>query len=179
MFTPRLPAALLVVMLAQGAAGCADSETGPSPSPVGSTPVAMREQTAVGPCGTTETTFYGCAYTRRGVSLTGRVYESTQTGPVGISGVYVYCEACGLQTHTWAMTDSNGFYRFSGDLATGGGVWLAPGFLTAIGIEHAGYQDPPGLAPLHGPMFVIPSGPGWREVLIDSDTQFDIQLARR
>ena len=113
------------------------------------------------------------------MSLTGRVYELTPTGPVGIAGAAVYCEACGLQTHSWATADSNGFYSFSGDLGNGGGVWLASGFLTAIGVEHTGYQDPPGLPPLRGPLFHIPSGPGWREVSIDGDTRFDIQLVRR
>lgn len=111
--------------------------------------------------------------------LTGLVYEMTSTGPIGIAGASVYCEACGLQTHTWATADSNGFYSFSGDLATGGGVWLSPGVLTAIGVEHRGYQDPPGLPPLRGPLFHVPSGSGWREVLIDGDTRFDIQLVRR
>jgi hypothetical protein len=113
------------------------------------------------------------------VSLTGVVYEVTQTGPAGIAGALVYCEACGLLTHTWATADSNGFYRFSGDLANGGGVWLSPGFLTAILVQHTGYQDPPALPPLRGPIFHIPDGPGWREVLIDGDTRFDIELARR
>jgi hypothetical protein len=64
-------------------------------------------------------------------------------------------------------------------LTIGGGVWIAPGFLTAISIQHTGYQDPPGLPPLRGPMFHIPNGSGWREVLIDGDTRFDIQLVRR
>ncbi len=116
---------------------------------------------------------------RRGVSLTGRVYELTDTGPVGIAGASVYCEACGLKTHAWATADSNGFYSFSGDLANGGGVWLSSGFLTAIGVEHTGYQDPAGLPPLRGPLFVIPTGPGWREVSVEGDTRFDIQLERR
>jgi len=178
MITPRPPfvaetlVALLLVVLAQGAAGCTDSGTSPSPVAPASVPVALA------PC-TAPETFYGCGYTRQGVSLTGQVYELTPTGRVGIAGASVYCEACGLQTHSWAKADSNGFYSFSGDLANGGGVWLSSGFLTAIGIEHAGYQDPPGLPPLRGPLYTIPPGPGWREVLIDGDTRFDIQLARR
>jgi hypothetical protein len=138
----------------------------------------MPQQQPVATCAT-PVTFYGCAYSLRGVILSGRVYEMTETGPVGIAGAWVYCEACGLETHTSATTDSNGFYSFSGDLASGGGVWLASGFLTAISIEHALYRDPPGLLPLRGPLFHIPNGPGWREVLIDGDTRFDIQLVRR
>jgi len=121
----------------------------------------------------------GCTYTRREARLTGLVYEITRAGPVGIAGASVYCEACDLQTHTWATADTNGFYSFSGDLARGGGVWLSSGILTAIGVEHRDYQDPPGLPPLRGPLFHFPSGPGWREVLIEGDTRFDIQLVRR
>ena len=178
MITPRPPfvaetlVALLLVVLAQGAAGCTDSGT--SPSPVA--PASVR--VALAPC-TAPETFYGCGYTRQGVSLTGQVYELTPTGRAGIAGASVYCEACGLQTHSWAKADSNGFYSFSGDLANGGGVWLSSGFLTAIGVQHTGYQDPPGLPPLRGPLFYIPPGPGWREVSINGDTRFDIELASR
>jgi hypothetical protein len=174
--TTRILRALVLVVLAQGVPGC--SGPGVSPTPLLPAPIPVAQQSPVVPCISPET-FYGCAYARRGVSLTGMVYEVTATGPVGIAGVDVYCEACGVMTHTWATTDTNGVYRFSGDLASGGGVWLSPGFLTAIGVQHTSYQDPPGLPPLRGPMFHIPSGPGWREVLIDGDTRFDIQLVRR
>jgi len=179
MTTPRplLLAGTCLGVLALGVSSCSDSGT--SPSPVVTAPVPTAQQPALAPCATTEISFYGCAYTRRGVALTGQVYELTQTGKVGIAGAHVYCEACGLQTHSWSTTDSNGFYRFSADLENGGGVWLSSGFLTAIGVERAGYQDPPGLPPLRGPMFHIPTGPGWREVSIDGDTRFDIQLVRQ
>ena len=173
----RALVALVFVVLA-GTSGCGgpassavvSSPTAPSPVPPPPTPGA--------PCIFPES-FYGCGYARRGVSLTGVVYEVTEAGWAGIAGAHVYCEACGLMTHTWATADSNGFYSFSGDIASGGGVWVSPGFLTAIGVERAGYQDPPGLPPLRGPLFHIPSGPGWREVLIDGDTRLDIQLVRR
>jgi len=100
------------------------------------------------------------------------VYEETPTGRVGIAGASVYCEKCGEITHTWAIADAKGFYRFPGDLATGGGVWLYPGIRTAVRARKDGYQDPPGI-PL---MF---NSTGWREVLIGGDTRFDIQLVRR
>ena len=149
MSTPRPPfvaetlVALLLVVLA-GASGCTDSGTSPSPLAAASVPVAPA------PACRAET-FYGCAYTRQGVSLTGQVHQLTPTGRAGIAGAAVYCEACGLETHTWATADSNGFYSFSGDVASGGGVWISSGFLTAIGVEHSGYQDPPGLPPLRAP----------------------------
>ena len=180
MTTPRPPfvAGTLVALLlgAVGASGCGDPGTSPSP---GATPSAPGSPSAPVASCAAPATFYGCAYTLQGVSLTGQVFELTPTGRVGIADAWVYCEACGLQTHSWAQADSNGFYTFSGDVASGGGVWLASGFLTMIGVEHAGYQDPPGLPALRGPMFGIPTGPGWREVLIDGDTRFDIQLARQ
>jgi len=108
------------------------------------------------------------------VSLSGVVYELTPTGRTPIAGAVVYCEPCGDETHTFANADENGFYHFSGDLATGGGVWVAPGVPTPIvvGYYNKDYEDPPGLP-------VTSRGPGWREVLIDGDTRFDIELVRR
>jgi hypothetical protein len=108
------------------------------------------------------------------VSLSGVVYELTPAGRIPIAGAVVYCEPCGLETHTFAYADDNGFYRFSGDLATGGGVWVAPGVptLIAVGLYNRDFEDPPGLPPLR-------FGPGWRAVLIDGDTSFDIELVRR
>jgi hypothetical protein len=171
----------ILVLMPMAVSGCGGSDVSPTPLATPVTPEVGRvfQPPPSVPCVSPETSFYGCAYTRRGVTLTGQVYEATETGPVGIAGADVYCEACGLTTHTWAKSDKNGFYSFSGDLASGGGVWLAPGFLTAISIQHTGYQDPPGLPPLRGPMFHIPDGSGWREVLIEGDTRFDIQLVRR
>ena len=111
-------------------------------------------------------------YTLTAVSLYGLVYEETPGGRVGIAGAAVYCEVCGVETHSWAFADANGVYRFSADITTGGGVWLRPGTFTAVGVEREGYQDPPGV-PL---MF---NSTGWRQVVITGDTEFDIQLARR
>ena len=114
----------------------------------------------------------GGTYTLTAVSLYGLVYEDTAAGRVGIGGAAVYCEVCGADTHTWAIADANGFYRFSSDIATGGGVWLRTGALTVVGVEHDGYQDPPGVPPMFNTT-------GWRQVMISGDTQFDVQLVRR
>jgi hypothetical protein len=104
------------------------------------------------------------------VSLSGVVYELTPTGRRPIAGAFVYCELCGTETHTFATADENGFYHFSGDLETGGGVWLVPGVRTpiAVGLYNSDFTDPPGQP-----------RPGWREVLITGDTRFDIELVRR
>ena len=113
--------------------------------------------------------------TLTGVSLSGVVYELTPTGRRPIPKAYVYCEACSEQTHMFVLADEGGFYQFSGDVASGGGVWLIPGVPTDIavgGSYNPDYEDPPGLTPAR-------RGPGWREVLIDGDTRFDIELVRR
>ena len=178
--TCRTVAPLILLLLAHGTLACSGSGGSASlPLPAAPSAVSPPAPPApAAPCIAPET-FYGCSYTRVGASLSGMVYEVTPAGPVGIPGAYVYCEACGLITHTWATADASGVYRFSGDLATGGGIWLSPGFLTAIAVQHKGYQDPPGLPPLRGPLFHIPSGPGWREVSIEGDTRFDIELVRQ
>ena len=50
-------------------------------------------------------------------------------------------------------------------------MWVAPGVPTpiAVGYYNKDYEDPPGLPAMR-------QGPGWREVLIDGDTRFDIEL---
>ena len=109
------------------------------------------------------------------VSLSGVIYELTPTGRTPIARALVYCELCGKETHTWATADEKGAYRFSGDLATNGGVWLASGVPTPIAVGgwfNKDFEDPPGLP-------VLRQGPGWREVQIDGDTRFDIELVRR
>jgi hypothetical protein len=114
------------------------------------------------------------APTLRGVSLSGVVYELTAAGRLPIAGAIVYCEPCGEATHTFAYADGNGFYHFSGDLAKGGGVWVVAGMPTpiAVGAYNQDFKDPPGLPPVR-------QGPGWRAVLIEGDTVFDIELVRR
>ncbi len=65
-------------------------------------------------------------------------------------------------------TDKDGFYSFKG-------VWLSSGIATPLRVAKDGYQDPAGLPP----RTTMPLGPGWREVLINGDTRFDMQLVRR
>jgi len=112
--------------------------------------------------------------TLMGVSLSGVVWELTPGGRTPIAAAIVYCEPCGEETHTFATADENGFYHFSGDLARGGGVWVAAGVPTpiAVGYYNKDFKDPPGLPAMR-------QGPGWREVLIDGDTIFDIELVHR
>ncbi len=155
------------MLLGLGLCGCGGSDSTATPF----TPSARPPQ-AVAPAPAPRPSFP--PGTLRGVSLSGVVYELTPTGRTPIAAAVVYCELCGEETHTFATADGNGFYQFSGDLAKGGGVWVVPGVATpiAVGYYNKDYEDPPGL-PAMG------HGPGWREVLIDGDTRFDIELVRR
>ena len=154
-----------VLVVALGLGGCdgSDSSLTPlAPSPLPPQAVVRPPTAASFPPGTLT-----------GVSLSGVVYELTPTGRKPIAGAIVYCELCAKETHTFATADDNGFYHFSGDLSTGGGVWLTPGVPTPIAVDYnTDFEDPQGLP--------VPSrGPGWRDVLIDGDTRFDIELVRR
>ncbi len=156
----------LVLALGLGGCGGFDSPVTPvTPSQV--PPQAVVPAPAPG-------SLFPPGYTLRGVSLSGVVYELTPKGRIPIARAIVYCEPCGEQTHTFATADDKGFYHFSGDLASGGGVWVFPRAFTpiAVGFYNKDYEDPPGL-PTMG------HGPGWREVLIDGDTRLDIELVRR
>ena len=104
------------------------------------------------------------------VTLSGVVFEETPTGRAPIERVWVYCEPCSEETHGGTYTDSNGFYSFTG-------VWTDPDFFpTRIHISKDGYVDPAGLPTPTPPN---PSGAGWREVVINGNTEFDVQLVRR
>ena len=157
-----------VLVLALGLGGCGGSDSPAMPL----TPSPLPPQTVVPAPAPGHPWLPG--HTLRGVSLSGVVYELTPTGRTPIAGAVVYCEPCGEETHSFADADENGFYHFSGDLASGGGVWVAPGVPTPIvvGYYNKDYEDPPGLP-------LTSRGPGWREVLIDGDTRFDIELVRR
>jgi hypothetical protein len=158
-----------VLVLALGLSGCGGSDSPATPL----TPSSPPQQVVV-PAPTTPACGFLCGFTLVSVSLSGVVYELTPAGRTPIAGAVVYCESCGKETHTFATADDDGFYHFSGDLASGGGVWLATGVPTdiAVGYYNKDYEDPPGLPAMR-------QGPGWRAVLIDGDTSFDIELVRR
>jgi hypothetical protein len=150
-------AVALLVLLA-GLSDCGGDDVLPSPSVVQPPPVVLPPSSP--------TSDWLAGYTLTAVSLSGTVYESTATGPVPIDGALVYCELCGEITHTWATADTNGFYRFPGNLADGGGVWLRPGVSTPIFVRADGYYDPT-------------NRDGQRSVLIVGDTRLDFELVRR
>ena len=156
--TNRTNAGVLVLALATGLAGC-DGANSPAPTApsVAQAPVPSSAPTRTPtpwPPGVLS------AYT-----LSGVVLEVTTTGERPIEGVAVYCELCGEATHSWAFTDRTGFYSFTG-------VWTTPGARTPVWFSKEGYVDPPGVPRLVGES-------GYRQVLVDGDTRFDVQLVRR
>lgn len=114
--SPRTGIVLLV--LAQGLAGCAG--TGSSPAPTAPSTITQARPN------------YPTSAALSGVTLFGVVSEMTSTGQLPIEDVEVYCDSCGELRHTWTHTDGNGFYSFSGDLAHGGGVWVQAGFTNPL-----------------------------------------------
>jgi hypothetical protein len=156
------PSLLLALLLALSGCGghSLPMPVGPSPVP----PQAVVPRPGAFPGGTL-----------RNVSVSGVVYELTATGRVPIPKAYVYCEVCSAETHMFNIADENGFYQFSGDVASGGGVWVTQGIPTEIYVGtsyNPNFRDPPGVTPSR-------RGAGWREVMIDGDTRFDIELVRR
>ncbi len=148
----------LLFLLAAGLVGCEGaSPTSPTPPAHQALPPAASPAPGVN--------------TLNGVTLFGVVFETTLTGPSPIADVLLYCDACGVEGHTWLETDANGYYSFSGDLDSGGGIWLSSG-PTVLLVAKEGYHDPAGKPGTTGFDSV-------REVTINGDTRYDIQLVRR
>lgn len=150
----------LVVLVANGLAGCGaeavrssvpSAPSAPTPPPA-ELPIAQQMAAAGLVFNPTRT-------------LSGFVYEVVEGGEAPIEGVRVYCEPCTEETHSDTYTDKSGFYTFTG-------VW---GNAFSIWVTKDGYGDPPGSKPNTG----FPRGPGWRDVTINGDTRFNIELARK
>ena len=153
----RMNTGVLVLALVTGVAGCdganSPAPTAPSTAQAPLPPPAPTRIPAQFPPGVLS------AYT-----LSGVVFEATTTGKTPIPGVDVYCELCGEETHSWTLTDSNGFYSFTG-------VWTTPGVRTPLWFSKGGYADPPGVPLCH---YLS----GCRQVLVNGDTRFDVELVR-
>ena len=95
------------------------------------------------------------------ITLAGVVFEVVHDEEVPIEGAWVYCELCTQETHAGMYTDNKGVYSFKG-------VWVGDDAFW-ISARKDGYRDPPDTA----------DWPGYREVTINGDTRFSIQLARK
>jgi hypothetical protein len=135
-----------------------------SPSPTQPTPLTQPPPVVVPS---------GPASTVADVTLSGVVYEVTPTGRMPIEGVRVF-----LTDDQDIATDTHGFFSFRP-------VWVCPcsyqpwvdAGITLISVSKNGYDDPAGQpASVFGGFY---AGPGWRDVTINGDTRFDIQLVRR
>ena len=95
-------------------------------------------------------------------TLSGVVFEVTESGRLPIEGVSVYCDSCGDPFgHTYAYTDPDGFYRFA---------WSANGATPLIvGKEGYALAGTPTVGPVEG----------WIVATVNGDTRFDIELVRR
>lgn len=149
---------ILLLVLAVGVGAC-DSRNLASPSPL-SAPLVVQEQASVPTATRAFPPGVLSDYT-----LSGVVFEVTATGATPIQGANVYCELCLAGTHSWALTDSKGFYSFTG-------VWTEPDVRTQLWFGKEGYTDPPGVPPVFNQS-------GWRQVLVTDDTRFDVQLVRK
>jgi hypothetical protein len=155
----RLTTIVLLLFAGELAIGCSGSSSAPTaPSTTPQAPLRYPNATLTG------------------VTLFGVVADVTPTGQRPIEGVAVYCDSCGAFGHALVNTDVNGYYSFSGDLARGGGVWVRARVPNLLIVSKAGYQDPPELPALSA---LVEDSAGAREVMINGDTRFDIQLVRR
>ena len=145
---------LVLVLLAAGVAGCDNPIVSPRP------PGPSGDRGDHGPIDTT--------FNIADVTLSGVVYDTTSGARVPLAGVTVLNgEGNG------ALTDENGFYsmRPVWVCPCAAEPWIAAG-TTFLWVEKAGYIDPPGT-----PASVFPrQGPGTRDVRIDGDTRFDLEL---
>jgi len=150
----------LLLLLAVGVSGC-ESRNLASPSPLPSPSTSAFQQPASVP--TPPRAFPPGVLSN--YTLSGVVFEVTATGETPIQGADVYCELCLAGTHSWALTDSKGFYSFTG-------VWTEPDVRTQLWFGKAGYTDQPGVP-------LVFNQSGWRQVLVAGDTRFDVQLVRK
>lgn len=157
----RFALAGILWWLAIGSIGCsvpASPSGPPTPPPASPAPVLPRPSGPTGPSS---------------VALFGTVSEQTPIGLKPVEGVMLYCDACGEFGHTFLNTDASGSYRFSGDLAQGGGIWVSNPI--SVLVQKAGYTVIGGI-PINSPSY--PEG-FWVTVNVSGDTALDIVLTRR
>jgi len=167
--TKRTRKGIVYAIVAQGLVGCG-SYSSPPTAPAQVQPPVVVSQPVPSPAAPPSPGFiYGPGYVLTGVSLSGVVTERAASEQTPLENVRVYCDACGITGHTWQFTDKNGRYSFHGDLASGGGVWLAAGNATPLFVEKEGFVAV--LPPL--------DRSGQVSVKMNGNTEFDVQMQRR
>jgi len=117
------------------------------------------------------------------VILSGVVYEVTPVGRVPIEGVRVQSDHFHVFPTLDSVTDSHGFFSFRR-------VWVCPcswapwvdAGITSIYVKKDGYKGPAGQrdSVFRNPLYPdAPRDDGLRDVTINGDTRFDIELVRR
>ena len=165
----RTHTGFLVVVLAAGLAGC----EGASPSPT-APPTAQPPQPP-GPANSGRDT-----YSVADVMLSGVVYEVTPMGRVPIEGVHVQSDHFHVFPTPDVVTDSHGFFSFRP-------VWVCPcswapwvdAGITSIYVDKDGYEVPAGQPASIFGVGTLVNDSRLRDVTIDGDTRFDIELVRR
>ena len=166
----RTHTGFLLVVLVAGLASCQRA----NPSPTG--PSTAQPPSPPGPAG-------GDTYSVADVILSGVVYEVTPTGRVPIEGVHVQSDHFHVFPTADVVTDAYGFFRFKR-------VWVCPCSwapwvdvgITSIYVDKDGYEVPSAQPPsVFGRRLGtnVPPDLRLRDVPINGDTQFDIQLVRR
>jgi hypothetical protein len=174
--TNRRQRGFLLLVLAAGLTGCDGAHpSGPS------APSRPQPQQTPRPTGNGPDTYHVADVIRSGV-----VYEVTPMGRVPIEGVLVLSDWFHLfpaPPAPSAITDSQGFFSFRP-------VWVCPcswapwvdGGITSIWVDKNGYEVPAGQpASIFGRRLdadVLPDG-RLRDVTINGNTRFDIELVRR
>jgi len=177
--TNRTLLGFLLVVLATGLAGCnGASPSSPTAPSTAQPPQTPRPAEPPRPGGNGFD-----SYSVANVILSGVVYEMTPMGRVPIEGVFVRSDWFHMFPTPDVVTDSRGFFSF-------GPVWVCPCSLalwvdpgiTALWVEKDGYEAPAGMPTStfnNRPGTTAPPDRRLRDVTIDGDTRFDIELVRR
>ena len=162
----------LLVLIVAGLASCERA----SPSPTA--PSTVRPQQPPGPASSGRDT-----YSVADVNLSGVVYEVTPMGRVPIEGVRVQSDYFHVFPSPEVVTDSNGFFSFRRVwvCACSWAPWVDAG-ITSIYVDKDGYEVPAGQpGSVFGRRLDSDVRPDLRlrDVPINGDTRFDIELVRR
>jgi hypothetical protein len=174
--TNRTRLGFLLLVLAMGLGGCGGAS---SPSPTA--PTTAPPQQAPPPPPPTPRGFD--SYDVANVTLSGVVYEMTPMGRVPIEGVLVRSDWFHMFPTPDVVTDSRGFFSVRP-------VWVCPCSLapwvdagiTALWVEKDRYEAPAGMPTStfnNRPGTTAPPDSRLRDVAINGDTRFDIELVRR